>query len=532
MTRLLGIDLGTTSFKAVVYDVHGAVLASSQTAPPDEQVTVNGFRVTVWRPEKLWEAICVLIQEAVRQLPDARLDGLAIAELGLVGYPLDTSGSPLYAGVTWIEPSAPPSSAFRDCGLEDAALFGITGNHLSPIYPPAWITWMREFEPSYAREMSRWLNVGDYVAYRLCGEMALDFSIASQTTVLDQRNLRYRPDLLRAFGLPDNIFPSPRPSGSLLGRVLPEASSVSGLPVDLPVILGGADFITGAYAAGFLDSGDAAILTGTWENVIVCSDQPELGAALFGCGAICDAHVAPNRWSIRIENLSGEVTEWYRTKIRSLGHWQLEDPERSWSRLIEEAETAPPGSAGIVFIPHVFGSYGPRHDQLARGAFIGLSGDCTYRELTRALFEGLSFQTRHALEALTTGIGRAPRRVVAMGGGTKNRFWVQNKADILGSPLEVVTTPDVTPRGAAMIAGVGVGVFSDFRDALRQFGGTATLISPSDRLTEFYQRLYTETYLPLCDELAPFNARLATLRAPLAETTSPKSAFSSPGVGT
>jgi len=526
MTRLLGIDLGTTSFKAVVYDPHGAALSSSQIAPPDEQVTVNGFRVTVWQPEKLWQTMCALIREAVRQLPDPRIDALAIAELGLVGYPLDASGNPLYAGVTWIDPSAPPSSAFRDCGLEDAALFSITGNHLSPIYPPAWITWMSEFEPSYARGMTRWLNVGDYVAYRLCGEMALDYSMASQTTVLDQRTLRYRPELLHALGLDDNIFPSPCACGSLLGRVLPEGSSASGLPVGVPVVLGGADFITGAYAAGFMDAGDAAILTGTWENVIVCSDRPELQRALFDCGAICDAHVAPNRWSIRIENLSGEVTEWYRKKIRALDHSELEESETSWSRLIEEAETAAPGSEGVVFMPHVFGSYGPRHDQLARGAFIGLSGDCTCREMTRALFEGLSFQTRHALEALTTGTGRPPRRVVAMGGGTKNRFWVQNKADILGCPLEVVTTPDVTPRGAAMIAGIGIGAFSDFRDALGRFEGTVTLVSPNHRLTEFYQRLYSEVYLPLCDELAPFNARLATLRAPQPEATSPNSILS------
>jgi sugar (pentulose or hexulose) kinase len=113
-----------------------------------------------------------------------------------------------------------------------------------------------------------------------------------------------------------------------------------------------------------------------------------------------------------------------------------------------------------------------------------------------------------------------------MGGGTKNRFWVQNKADILGCPLEVVTTPDVTPRGVAMIAGVSIGVFSDFRDALGRFGGAVTLVSPNHRLTDFYQRIYREVYLPLCDELAPFNSRLATLRAPQLEAASPNSMLS------
>ncbi len=136
MARLLGIDLGTTSFKAVVYDEEGKALASSQIPTPDEQVIVNGFQVTVWQPEKLWEVVCALIRGAVRQLPDAPVDALAIAELGLVGYPVDSMGNALSAGVTWIESAAPTSSAFRSCGVNDSTLYSMTGNHLSPIYPP------------------------------------------------------------------------------------------------------------------------------------------------------------------------------------------------------------------------------------------------------------------------------------------------------------------------------------------------------------------------------------------------------------
>jgi xylulokinase len=514
MARLLGIDLGTTSFKAVVYDEEGKALASSQVPAPDEQLIVNGFQVTVWQPEKFWEVVCALIRDAVSQLPDAAVDALAIAELGLVGYPLDSTGNALFAGVTWIESAAPASSAFRSCGVNDATLYSMTGNHLSPIYPPAWITWMSEFEPSYARGMTRWLNIGDYLAFRLCGETAIDYSMASQTTVLDQRTLKLRPDLLRTFGLDVNIFPAPRPAGSVLGGVLPELAHATGLGAGTPVVVGGADFITGAYAAGSLDAGDAAIITGSWECIVMCSDRPELSPALHDCGAICDAHVAPDRWSIRIENLSGEVTEWYRNRIRHLGSSEAGDAQKIWSRLVEEAETAAPGSGGVVFVPHVFGSHGPRLDHLARGAFFGLSSECAIQDMTRALFEGLSFQSRHALTALRSGIGRAPNRVVAMGGGTKNRFWLQNKADILGCPLEVVTTPDVTPRGAAMIAGIGVGVFSDFHDALSKFKLPVTRVVPNERLTGFYQSVYEDIYLPLCDALTPFNARIATLRPP------------------
>lgn len=514
MSRLLGIDFGTTSFKAVVYDEHGATLSSSRVSPPDEQILVDGYRVTMWRPEKLWEAVCALIRQVLDPLPDRALDAVAIAELGLVGYPVDDSGNALYAGVTWIEPTAPTSRAFRDCGLDDGTLFSSTGNHHSPIYPPAWITWMGEHEPSYSRGMTRWLNVGDYVAYRLCGEMALDYSMASQTTMFDQRSLRLRADLLGSMGLNESLFPAPALAGTPLGGVRPDAAAATGLSPGLPVVLGGADFSCGAYAAGFLDAGDAAILTGTWEIVVVCSDQPQLGPPLMKSGAICDVHVVPGRWSTRIENLSGDVTEWYRRLISEPCAPGSPEGDTGWQPLIELAEAADAGSNGVIFVPHVFGSYGPRHDSLARGAFVGLSGSCGRPELTRSVFEGLSFQTRHALEALISGIGTPPRRVVTMGGGAKNRFWLQNKADILGRELEVVTTPDVTPRGAAMIAGVGVGLFRDFREAADRFACPSTKILPNLKLTEFYCKLYDDVYRPMLDELAPFHSRLAISRPP------------------
>jgi len=514
MSRLLGIDLGNTSFKAVIYDEHGTTLSSSRISPPDEQILVDGFRVTVWRPEKLWESVCTLVRRAVDDLTDKALDAMAIAELGLVGYPVDDSGNALYAGVTWIDPAAPASRAFSACGLDDHTLFGTTGNHLSPIYPPAWITWMAEHEPSYCRGMARWLNVGDYVAYRLCGEMALDYSMASQTTMFDQRSMRLRPNLLGSMGLDETLFPHPRPAGTLLGGIRSDAAAVTGLSVGLPVVLGGADFSCGAYAAGFLDAGDTAIVTGTWENVVVCSDQPQLSPALGDCGAICDVHVVSGRWSTRIENLSGDVTEWYRKLISEQQSDSATDDAMCWHSLIELAEAADAGSNGVIFVPHIFGSYGPIHNRLSRGAFVGLSGSCGRQELTRAVFEGLNFQTRHALEALISGIGSQPRRIVLMGGGAKNPFWVQNKADILGRDLEVVTTPDVTPRGVAMIAGVGIGLFRDFRDAADRFARPTTKVLPNPKLTEFYRKLYDDVYLTILDELTPFHSRLAVSQPP------------------
>src|SRR5207248_5597242 len=126
--------------------------------------------------------------------------------------------------------------------------------------------------------------------YRLTGELAVDLSMASQTITLDQSTLAYSPRLLAAFELAEDVFPPARPAGSLLGAVTAGAAHATGLTTGTPAVLGGADYVTGAYGAGFVDAGDVAIVTGTWECVVACSDRPHLDPALARVGAICDPH--------------------------------------------------------------------------------------------------------------------------------------------------------------------------------------------------------------------------------------------------
>jgi xylulokinase len=208
---------------------------------------------------------------------------------------------------------------------------------------------------------------------------------------------------------------------------------------------------------------------------------------------------------LRIEALSGEVTEWCRTQLHGLDGGVLRD----WDAIVAECETVPAGAGGLVFVPHVFGSYGPRHDELARGAFVGLTGASTRAAITRSVFEGLSFQTRASLDALTAATGVDAGRVLVMGGGVKNRMWLQARADALGRSVEVVEDPDVTPRGAAMLAGMGVGLFDDFHAAVERFAPPTRRVDPSPGAARLYERLFDEVYVPLQDALTPINHRLA-----------------------
>ena len=504
MAALLGIDFGTTTLKAVVFDEHGRRLGSASVEPPGARRVIGGCEAEIWPAEPLWERTCELLRRCTADLT-VPVDGVALVELGLVGMPILADGTAGYPAVAWINPPDPLAAMRHD--LDGHTVFAVTGNRVNPIYPPAWISWLREHDPEYPTDMSAWVYAGDHIVSRLCGEIGVDYSMASQSTVFDQRTFGYRADLLSAYGLGPDTFPPPSQSGTRLGEVTAAAAAATGLAAGTPVMVGGADFVAGAYGSGLIDPGQAAIITGTWECTVMCSERPETGPALEKCGAICDPHVAPGRWSVRIENLSGDVTEWYREQFyqQPLGGTSV-----PWSDVVDDAGSAPRGAGGVVFLPHVFGSFGPVLDERARGAFIGLTNRSTRAHITRAVYEGLCFQSRHSLEALSTGMEQSPARVSMMGGGAKNTLWTQIRADVIGQPVEVVDDPDVTPRGAAMIAAVGVGVHATFHDAAREMAPSTARVEPEPSAAARYEGLYHDAYLPALAGLAPINHRLAS----------------------
>ena len=508
MPALLGIDFGTTTLKAVLFDERGAKLAAAAVETPLEQATIGGCAAEIWPADALWARACELLRDVCGRAPVA-IDALAIVELGLVGVPLASDGRPLYPAVAWINPPDPLSGMVRE--LDDSAVFRATGNRVNPIYPPAWISWLRRNAPGYPTSFAHWLYSGDYAAFRLTGEMAVGTSMASQSTVFDQHTLEYRGDFLDAYGLRPEILARPRPAGEVLGTVTHAAAEATGLARGTPVIVGGADFVSGAYGAGILDPGAAAIITGTWECTVMCSEAPETGPVLERTAAICDPHVASGRWNVRVENLSGDVTEWYRAQMYPAV--SSASDAGSWEQIVADAAAVSAGSGGVLFVPHVFGSFGPILDERARGAFVGLTNTTDRRRLTRAVYEGLCYQSRASLETLAVGMGQTTERVVMTGGGTRNAVWTRIRADVIGRPVEVVDDPDTTARGAAMIAGVGAGVFADFHAAARDMAAPTSVVTPDPAAVSTYDELY-QVYTHLVDVLAPVSHRLADLSDP------------------
>jgi len=204
-------------------------------------------------------------------------------------------------------------------------------------------------------------------------------------------------------------------------------------------------------------------------------------------GAWVDSHVVRDTWAIMGSAVAGECTEWFRAQF-GFEETQRAETEGGvdWDYLLEGAAASPPGANGVQFLPHLSGSVFPVIDPGSRGAFVGLRSGTTKGDMLRAVVEGLNYQFLQILKSLESGFGLATDKLVAVGGGTKNVLAMQIKADMAGTPMEAPAVEEATPLGAAMVAGIGVGLYADEQDAADRVAKPGRVFEPNAELTAQY----------------------------------------------
>jgi xylulokinase len=500
MDLLMGLDLGSTSLKAIVYDLEGNAVARGSR--PTERSHPNPDRPewTVWEPEKIWDGAAGAVREAMAALDQPQhVRGVAVTGMGMDGLPVDEHGQWLYPMISWHDPRTQEQLGWwlENVGAEKT--FSIGGNPVWAINTALRILWVQQHEPEIFARAARWLLIEDFLNYMLTGRMVTDYSMASCTMVFDQRQRDWSDEMLAASGLPRHLFPEALPSGTPIGHVQPAAAEATGLPEGTPVMLGGHDHICGALPVGACKPGVVLDVTGTWESVLATVPEPVLDDSLRQMGMTVQAHVARDRHAVWGGAVAAEMLEWYR---RECG-----PAESDWDELIALAEASPPGARGALFLPHMSGAACPRVDSQSLGAFAGLSGHTTRGDMLRAVFEGLDYQFLDIATALQQVLHIEIDKLVAVGGATRNGFWMQNKADVVGRPVEVPDVDEATPLGAAILAGIGLGLYENEDDALRRVYRVGTTYEPDEARHAQYARWF-ETYRELYPALRPISHRL------------------------
>jgi len=380
---------------------------------------------------------------------------------------------------------------------------------------------MAEHQPEILARTDKWLLIEDFLNFMLCGRRATDYSMASNTLLFDQHKLDWSEEMLAASGIDRRLLSEAFPSGTVLGEVHAEAARRTGLPEGTPVVLGGHDHICGTLPVGAFRPGVVLDVLGTWESVLIAMRSPGLTPQLQKTGMMVQAHVARGMYSAAGATVAAGMLEWYR-KTLGAGDWGLGEVRKSpnpeipksrnsalpsWDRLMAAAAASPPGARGVMFLPHMSGANCPMVDERSLGAFVGLSDMATAGDVLRAMIEGLNYQFLDIVTTVEAASGSKPEQFIAVGGATRNAFWMQNKADLLGRPIEVPAIEEASPLGAAILAGIGLGLYKDEEDAFARVYRPGKTYQPNAELTARYAQWF-QIYRQLYPALRPISYAL------------------------
>ncbi|MBI5302664.1 MAG: xylulokinase [Chloroflexi bacterium] len=459
---LLGIDVSTTATKALLIDERGAVVVVAATEYPFET------------PHPLWsEQDAALFWNGTVQsirgvLEKSRVNPGDIAAIGLTGQMhgatlLDAHGEPLRPCILWNDQRTQKQCDDITARVGAARVLQLTGNPVLTGFTAPKILWVRENEPDVYRRVAHVLLPKDYARYKLTGEFFSDVSDSSGTSLFDVGKRAWSDEMLRALDLPRAWMPEVTESPVVSAKISADAAHATGLLAGTPVVGGGGDQAAGAVGTGIVREGIVSATLGTSGVVFASSDayRVEPQGRLH---AFC--HAVPGKWHLMGVMLSAAGSfRWYRD---ALGAHEKEIAARTnedvYDVLTRDAATAPAGCEGLLFLPYLTGERTPHPDPNARGAFIGLTVRHTKAHLTRAVLEGVSYGLRDSLE-LMRALGVTPTQVRASGGGARSALWRQILADVFEAEIVTVNITEGAAFGAALLAGVGAGMYRDVESA-------------------------------------------------------------------
>jgi xylulokinase len=499
MRTLLGIDVSTTGVTALVVDERGRVVASETAG-----LTLSTPR-PLWAeqdPGDWWDAT---VQSVRRLLARPGVEAGAIAGVGLTGQMhglvlLDEQGRVLRPAILWNDQrTAAECDAIR-ATIGRTRLIETTGNDALAGFTAPKLLWVRRHEPDVWARARTMLLPKDYIRFRLTGARATDKADASGTLLFDLKRRTWSSDIADALGIPAGWLPPTHEGPEIASTVSTTAAAETGLPPDTPVVAGGGDQSAGAVGVGAVTPGIISAVLGTSGVVFVTTEGPVVQPE-GRLHAFC--HAVPGRWHLMGVMLSAAGSlQWYRDALAS---------SSDFDALADEAGEVAAGADGLLFLPYLTGERTPHADPLARGALVGLTRRHGRAHITRAVLEGVAFGLRDCFD-LVSDASRADRRATAVrlsGGGAKSALWRRIVASVLDMPVERVNSTDGAAFGAALLAGVGVGVWRDVATACAETISVIGSDEPVDAWREPYARMH-EIYASLYPALAPTFATLAT----------------------
>lgn len=462
MAFLLGIDIGTSGTKTVLFDEAGNTLASALGEYPLYQPNIGWAEQD---PEDWWKATFTTIKEVLSKsgVNPADVKGLGLSGQMHGAVLLDGNYDVLRKAIIWCDQRSSAECEQITSMIGKERLIEITANPALTGFTASKIMWVKNNEPGVFEKIKKILLPKDYIRFKLTGEFATEVSDASGMQLMDIAGRKWSKEVLDKLGISMDQLGTLYESQEVSGKVSREAAELTGLKAGTPVVGGGGDQAAGAVGNGIVRPGVISSTIGTSGVVFAYTEKVSIdpkGRVHTFC------HAVPNTWHIMgVTQGAGLSLRWFRDNFcmeeKRVADLMGIDP---YVLMDQEAEKVAAGCSGLVYLPYLMGERTPHLDPNAKGVFFGLSAKHEKQDMIRAVMEGVVYSLKDCLEIIKE-MGVDITEVRASGGGGKSRLWRQMQADVFGTDITTINSSEGPALGVALLAGVGTGIYGSVAEA-------------------------------------------------------------------
>ena len=481
---LLGIDVGTESTRAIIFDTEGRTIGEGAAPYPTHFVQPGWAEQD---PQEVWHSLLAAVRQAMQRAPGVNIQGCSVASTAVTIVTVNQEGETFGPAILWMDTRA--SREAEEITVSAHPALWYTGNAVSAEWMLPKALWLKRHEPERYRRASYLVELHDWLMYRLTGHWTLSLATISGEWCYVRERGGWPLDLLVSLDLAD--LPKKWPHeiiepGELVGYLTSEGATLTGLPAGLPVAQGMMDSYAAALATNVFTPGCLSLSLGSSSSYLALIHEPVSDSRLLG--------PVPDVFSMGTWTMQGG-----QTSAASLLRWFRDQlaPGVSYAQLDHEAALIAPGCQGLHALDTWQGARTPHRDPSSRGSFWGLNLGHTRAHLYRALLEAVAYGGRQVIEVMLE-VGVRVEHIVACGGGSRSPLWMQLHADVLGKPITMLDQHDAAALGAAICASVGTGCYGTLWEAASILARQGNTCIPNTERQQYYQEGYVD-YLAAYD---------------------------------
>lgn len=498
---LMGVDIGTTGVKAAVFDPEGKMLAYSFH---EYDVICEKSGYAEQDAELVWKYVREVMSSTASKV-NGEITAISISTQGDAVIPMDKQCNALCYAQLGMDYRAVKETAEISKLIGERTLFTQTGIRPHPLNSLVKMMWFERNLPNLKKKLWKYATYSDFILAKMgSDEPVIDLTMASRTMCLDIKTNQWSKDILSAAGIDVSLLSKPVPSGTLVGHLRTDLCNELGIKLGAMLVAGGHDQTCAALGAGLIRENVALDSHGTAEVLSTAFNKPRLDDVMFNSYYPCYRHVVPNMYfTFALNHVGGILLKWYKD---NLGYAEVVEAEKTGERAFEKIVVmAPCGPSPLLVLPHFNGSGTPTCDINSKGAILGLTMSSTRHDIAKGILDSTAFELRINIETMRKA-GINIQQLLCVGGGARSPIDLKLKADVTGIPLSTLRVREAACLGAAILAGMGAGVYDNVNDAISCVKTDITYY-PDDKMYERYNEKYA-VYTSLYEALKETNSKI------------------------